>query len=150
MVIEETRYITIFFLMSTSFHVPGLSEIYSAFVYPALIDDERMVQVFQNLIDIDNAIQHTPAGGMVRIEAREASQGADSWIECRVSDSGPGFRDEDLPHIFKPFFTRRRGGTGLGLSIVQRKVEEHGGSVTVGNGKEGGAMVEVRLKSLVE
>jgi PAS domain S-box-containing protein len=115
---------------------------------PALIDDERMVQVFQNLID--NAIQHTPAGGRVRIEAREASQGSDRWIECRVSDSGPGFREEDLPNIFRPFFTRRRGGTGLGLSIVQRIVEEHGGSVTAGNGEEGGAMVEVRLKSLVE
>ncbi|GEM_PF-886218 len=109
-----------------------------------LIDSERMIQVFQNLID--NAIQHSPRGGVVRIEAREAGGDGDRWIECLISDSGPGFRAEDMSNIFKPFFTRRRGGTGLGLSIVQRIVEEHQGGIILGNREEGGAVVQVRLR----
>jgi signal transduction histidine kinase len=109
-----------------------------------MIDSERMVQVFQNLID--NAIQHSPRGSVVRIEARETGNDGDLWIECMISDSGPGFRAEDLPNIFKPFFTRRRGGTGLGLSIVQRIMEEHRGGIFLGNREEGGAVVQVRLR----
>ncbi|MEW6208441.1 MAG: PAS domain S-box protein [Acidobacteriota bacterium] len=113
-------------------------------VAAVLIDSERMVQVFQNLID--NAIQHSPRGGVVRIETRETGSDGDPWIECMISDSGPGFRAEDLPNIFKPFFTRRRGGTGLGLSIVQRIIEEHQGGIFLGNREEGGAIVQVRLR----
>jgi signal transduction histidine kinase len=109
-----------------------------------MVDSERMVQVFRNLID--NAIQHSPRGGVVRIEARETGSDGDRWIECLISDSGPGFRKEDMPNIFKPFFTRRRGGTGLGLSIVQRIIEEHQGSIVASNREEGGAVVQVRLR----
>ncbi|HEY7544708.1 MAG TPA: ATP-binding protein, partial [Blastocatellia bacterium] len=109
-----------------------------------MVDSERMIQVFRNLID--NAIQHSPRGGVVRIEARETGSDGDRWIECLISDSGPGFRKEDMPNIFKPFFTRRRGGTGLGLSIVQRIIEEHQGSIVASNREEGGAVVQVRLR----
>jgi len=62
-----------------------------------------------------------------------------------VLDSGPGFKPEDLPHVFDPFFSRRRGGTGLGLAIVQRIVVEHGGRVTARNRDESGACLEIVL-----
>ena len=99
----------------------------------------RFLMALTNLIQ--NAIQHTPAGGGVSIEISRVEEGGRAWARCAVLDSGPGFREEDLPRLFEPFFTRRRGGTGLGLSIVQRVVEEQQARITAGNRPEGGAVV---------
>jgi len=110
---------------------------------PIMMDEKRLPQVFSNLIK--NAIQHSSPGATVRVEAEEISLDNRPWVECRVKDSGPGFQIEDLPRIFDPFFTKRRGGTGLGLSIVQRIVQEHGGRITAGNRSEGGAEIVVRI-----
>jgi PAS domain S-box-containing protein len=110
---------------------------------PIMMDEKRLPQVFSNMIK--NAIQHSSPGATVYVEAEEISLDNLLWIECRVKDSGPGFQIEDLPQIFDPFFTRRRGGTGLGLSIVQRIVQEHGGKIMAGNRSEGGAEIVVRI-----
>ena len=107
------------------------------------MDRERLLQVFQNLIE--NAIQHSPPGGTIVIEAAEVCEEGQSWITYQINDSGPGFAQSDLPKIFEPFFTRRRGGTGLGLSIVQRIVEEHSGQIAAGNRPEGGAVISVKF-----
>ncbi|CAM4162836.1 ATP-binding protein [Corallococcus exiguus] len=61
---------------------------------------------------------------------------------------GPGFKSEDLPHVFEPFFSKRRGGTGLGLSIVQRILEEHQGRIRLSNHPQGGAEVTILLPAL--
>jgi len=106
------------------------------------IDKARLAQVFQNLLE--NAVQHSKRGGTVSVTASEI-EGDERWIECAVADEGPGFRDSDLPSVFKPFFTRRRGGTGLGLSIVARIVDEHGGTVRASNRPGGGGLITVRL-----
>jgi PAS domain S-box-containing protein len=108
-----------------------------------LMDRKRLVQVFQNILQ--NAIQHAPAHSTVFVDAsREGGEDGASLV-ITVSDSGPGLGADDLPRLFEPFFTRRRGGTGLGLAIVQRIVEEHGGTVSAANRPEGGAAVSVRL-----
>jgi signal transduction histidine kinase len=104
-----------------------------------LMDPQRLVHAFENLIT--NAMQHAPRGSMVEVTLTIDPDAA----EVVVTDRGPGFREDDLPRIFEPFFTRRRGGTGLGLSIVQRVVDEHGGIVTAENGETGGAIVRVRV-----
>ena len=62
-----------------------------------------------------------------------------------MEDDGEGFRPDDLPAVFEPFFTRRERGTGLGLSIVQRIVEDHAGQVHAGNREEGGAVITIVL-----
>jgi signal transduction histidine kinase len=110
---------------------------------PVLMDRRRLLQAFQNLFA--NAMQHSPSGGIVEVEAQAVRDEDEVWIDCVIKDSGSGFPPEDLPRIFEPFFTRRRGGTGLGLSIVQRIVEEHHGTISAGNRLEGGAVMAVRL-----
>lgn len=105
-----------------------------------LMDAHRLGHAFENLIH--NAIQHSSSGQRVRVTARAADA---STIECVVSDNGPGLSPLDLPRIFQPFYTRRRGGTGLGLSIVQRIVDEHGGTINAANAAEGGAVLTMRF-----
>jgi PAS domain S-box-containing protein len=107
------------------------------------IDPPRLTQVFQNLLE--NAIQHSKRGSSVTVSVSAVRDDDERAIECTVADDGPGFREADLPLVFKPFFTRRRGGTGLGLSIVSRIVDEHGGSVWASNRPEGGGLITVRL-----
>lgn len=99
----------------------------------------RLVIALGNLVQ--NAVHHTPKGGEIVVAADEVVEGDRAWVRCTFEDSGPGFRTEDLPRIFEPFFTRRRGGTGLGLSIVQRIAEEHRARIVAGNRPEGGAIV---------
>ena len=111
---------------------------------PAVRGDRlRLIQVFTNLLT--NAVQHSPEGASVSVAVRARDDEGRCWLECAVVDEGPGFRAEDLPHVFEPFYTRRRGGTGLGLALVQRIVEQHGGVVEAENRESGGASVCVRL-----
>jgi len=104
-----------------------------------LMDSRRLVHVFENLIA--NALHFSPRGSRITIIESVDEEG----VEYAVRDRGPGFAIADLPRIFQPFFTKRRGGTGLGLSIVQRIVEEHGGTISAGNHEQGGAVVRLRL-----
>jgi signal transduction histidine kinase len=110
---------------------------------PVRLDRDRLFRVFHNLLE--NAIQHSSPGDEVVVSSRVLGSDGSAWIECAVADSGPGFQAEDLPHIFEPFFTRRRDGTGLGLSIVHRIAHEHGGEVVAQNRPVGGALMTVRL-----
>jgi PAS domain S-box-containing protein len=108
---------------------------------PVPRDPRRLEQVFQNLVA--NAVQHSSKGGTVRLVVQRASDGR--TVDCRVEDEGPGIPAENLPRVFEPFFTKRKGGTGLGLPIVQRLVEAHGGRVTAANRLHGGAVFTVTL-----
>ncbi|HSK77492.1 MAG TPA: ATP-binding protein [Thermoanaerobaculia bacterium] len=103
----------------------------------------RLLMALDNLIQ--NAVQHTPPAGTVVVELTEHVEGDYAWARCSVEDSGTGFRPEDLPRIFEPFFTRRRGGTGLGLSIVQRIAEEQRACISAGNRPEGGAVITLDI-----
>jgi PAS domain S-box-containing protein len=104
-----------------------------------LMDASRLALVFENLLA--NAVQHSRGGDRILVKASCDGE----RLEVLVRDQGPGFAADDLPRVFQPFYTRRRGGTGLGLSIVQRIVDEHGGIVTASNSDQGGAVVLVRL-----
>ncbi|MGH9874852.1 MAG: PAS domain S-box protein [Pyrinomonadaceae bacterium] len=108
-----------------------------------MLDRRRLSTVFINLIE--NAIQHSASGDVVTIDASRLTEGTGDWIECVVKDLGPGIPPEDLPRIFEPFFSTRRGGTGLGLAIAQKTMEEHGGRLFAENNPEGGARMVARF-----
>ena len=108
-----------------------------------LVDRRRLSKVFVNLIE--NAIQHSPREGVVLVEAVEVREGNQLWLDCAVKDAGKGIAVEEIPNIFEPFFTKRRGGTGLGLAIAKKIMEEHGGSLIAGNNDEGGACMIARF-----
>ncbi len=107
------------------------------------IDRRRLSKVFVNLIE--NAIQHSPQQGSVIIEANKITDGNHEWVQCAIKDSGAGILAADLPKIFEPFFSKRRGGTGLGLAIAQRIMQEHEGKLIAGNNPEGGACMMARF-----
>jgi signal transduction histidine kinase len=108
-------------------------------------DPDRLRQVVGNLVS--NALAYTPAGGTVRLEARQEGNQA----VLTVSDTGTGIPEAALPKVFDRFYraegsrSRQTGGSGLGLSIVKALVELHGGIVNAGNRPEGGAEFRVAL-----
>ena len=108
-----------------------------------LVDRRRLSKVFVNLIE--NAIQHSPRDKTVTVETSEAREDNQLWLDCAVKDDGVGISTADIPKIFEPFFSKRRGGTGLGLAIAKKIMEEHGGKLIAGNNPEGGACMIARF-----
>jgi len=56
------------------------------------------------------------------------------YVMLSIRDDGPGISDEDLDHIFEPFYTKKmmgKSGTGLGLTIVWNSVQDHNGRILV-------------------
>jgi histidine kinase len=98
---------------------------------PVLADRDRIQQVLLNLVA--NALQYTPPGGAVCVEA----SGNGGGVQIAVIDNGIGIAPEHLPHIFTRFYrvdksrSRAAGGAGIGLTIARRMAEAHDGSITV-------------------
>jgi signal transduction histidine kinase len=91
---------------------------------------------------LTNALQATPAGGQITVEA--VMLGEELLIE--VSDSGAGIRAELRERIWEPFFTTKQRGTGLGLAIVRKRMEEAGGRASLSPQRKGeGARFQLRL-----
>ncbi|MDB9822358.1 response regulator [Deltaproteobacteria bacterium] len=94
-------------------------------------DPKRIAEIFSNLIA--NAINYSPDGGRVEVSAHCLSE----YIEIKVTDSGVGIPEEELPKIFDKFYrvkdpkTRKVMGTGLGLAIVKGIIEAHHGTIDV-------------------
>lgn len=115
------------------------------------VDGARMERVIANLIR--NALEHTSPGGRIDVNV-VADEG---WVRLRVSDTGDGIEETDLPHVWDRFYriekSRERGpkatdGAGLGLAIVRGIVEAHGGLVEVSSSAGRGAVFTVRLPRL--
>lgn len=100
---------------------------------------------------IENAVRHTPEGGVVRVFCEE--HGDSVWIG--VADSGPGFTREQREWLnssagpavvdVAPGQIAAGQHTGFGLGIVREIVEARRGAVRVGTSREGGALVLVVL-----
>ena len=102
-------------------------------------DREMLRRAVLNLVL--NAIDAMQEGGQLVFTSFDGPQG----FELEVGDSGPGLDQEQLSHVFDPFYTTKSDGTGLGLAIVHRIAEAHGGRVTVRNCPEGGAAFTIEI-----
>ncbi|MCH8224548.1 MAG: HAMP domain-containing protein [Chloroflexi bacterium] len=95
-----------------------------------ILDRTRIAQVVGNLLE--NAVQHTPRGGAVRVSV-EATPAGNARVT--VEDSGEGIAPEDVALVFERFYrvdpsrSRATGGVGLGLTIAKKLVEAHGGAI---------------------
>jgi signal transduction histidine kinase len=102
-------------------------------------------RVLDNLLD--NAIEHTPAGGDIRIALNENHD----RIQVSVRDTGTGIPLDDLPFVFDRFYrkssnhTGNNSGAGLGLAIAQRIVELHGSRISVRSTVNKGAEFDFSL-----
>jgi two-component system sensor histidine kinase MprB len=120
-------------------NAPGIH--FNAELEPVLVDGvpERLGRAINNLLD--NAARHSPPGGTV--DVRVGPEGV------RVRDHGVGVAESDLPYVFDRFFrgtnSRGRQGSGLGLAIVRQVTEQHGGSASVANAPDGGAIFTLAL-----
>lgn len=90
---------------------------------PSPIDAGQIQQVLVNLVK--NAMQAMTKGGWLTLETGQTAECV--WVS--VADTGGGIPQDQINHIFEPFYTTKKKGTGLGLMIVQRIVRAHGGRI---------------------
>ena len=109
---------------------PGLS--------PIITDGERLHGVLVNLLtNARNALDARKAGpGASAIDSRPdlelvTQRAAGDRVVITVRDRGVGIEAENLPRVWEPYFTSRRGGTGLGLAIVRNVIDGLGGSIAI-------------------
>lgn len=117
------------------------------------------VEALENILK--NCVEHTPAGGAVRVSIVE------DVLACRIhiEDTGPGIADDDLPHIFERFYRGEESahatselnpaGVGIGLALAKSLVSAQGGTLTAHNATDaqgnvtGAAFDMVFFKSIV-
>ncbi len=116
-------------------------------------DGAQIQQVMVNLLM--NSIQAMPEGGKVEVtisnispnHAKVQQNDVSCFLKLRIEDEGEGIAEQNLEHIFTPFFTTKTlgTGTGLGLSIAHGIVEEHGGWIEVASIPRRGTCFSVYL-----
>lgn len=105
------------------------------------MDQSQIKQVLVNLIK--NAMQAMTRGGTLTVQS--GSVGDTVWIS--VGDTGGGIAQDEINHIFEPFYTTKKKGTGLGLMIVQRIVSRHGGRIELESHVGQGTTFRIHLPS---
>ena len=93
-------------------------------------DPQQLEQVLVNLLL--NAIDAMPRGGRITVKAGLDPAAESPGVVVGITDTGNGIEPADLPKIFQPFFSAKKGkGIGLGLSICDRIIQNHGGKIAV-------------------
>ncbi|MBN1841794.1 MAG: response regulator [Deltaproteobacteria bacterium] len=102
---------------------------------------QQLNQVFMNLLV--NAAQAMEDQGKIKISTR----GYDGSVEVKISDTGMGIPEENIPKVFNPFFTTKDvgKGTGLGLNVAYNIIEKHKGTIDVESAVGKGTTFTIRI-----
>jgi two-component system, OmpR family, sensor histidine kinase MprB len=118
---------------------PSAQYTLSAVPTPVNCSAEQLQRAIRNLLD--NAATWNPEGATIEVVVDPTG--------LTVRDHGPGIADQDLPHVFDPYYrsetARGKPGTGLGLAIVHDIVNRHGWTVTVDPAPDGGTLAAIRI-----
>ncbi len=125
---------------------------------PLLCDRQQLARALTNIIknageSVMTRIERDGKGhgsgganpGLISIAIADAADVA----TITVTDNGIGLPVDGRDRLTEPYVTTRVRGTGLGLAIVRKIVEDHGGTLTLGDGPAGGASVRVRLARML-
>ena len=109
--------------------------------------DTRMLrQALLNLLrNAAEAIPDDKSDRRVTVRTSVEPEQGKQWATISIQDTGEGIAATDLQKIFIPFFTTKTKGHGIGLALAHRVITEHGGTLTVANAAEGGAVFTIRL-----
>jgi len=106
------------------------------------VDAGMITDAFLNIVR--NAVDAVETEGQIKITVRNLSGDYPS-VSVEVKDNGCGIEEADMPHLYNPFFTRKKYGTGLGLSQVVKIVELHHGAINIVSEKGKGTKVSITL-----
>lgn len=109
---------------------------------PVMVDAAMMADAFLNVIR--NATDAVGENGKIVISLRYFDETHQS-VAVEIKDNGGGIDNDDMPHIFNPFFSRKNYGTGLGLSLVKKIIDLHQGMIDVSSRKNEGTKVLIIL-----
>lgn len=108
---------------------------------PVMGDASQIRQVIHNVLrNAEDALAEQPAPQLV-IECEPLRHA----VRLTFTDNGAGFSPQILAKAFEPYVTTKARGTGLGLAIVRKIVDEHQGSITLGNVEPHGARITIEL-----
>lgn len=103
------------------------------------IDEAAMRSTLINLLL--NSIQAMSEGGELRV----STDAGDQELRVEIADTGSGMTDEEVKHIFEPFYTTKSQGLGLGLFFAATVIEQHSGSVDVKSQPGKGTKITIKL-----
>lgn len=105
------------------------------------MDVQRVGQILDNIVT--NSIRFAPDQGELSVTVTIHDQ----YIRYEICDSGPGFKDTEIPHLFQKFYRGEQGQSGLGLYTARVITEKHGGTIHANNRQDGGACVIFTIKT---
>src|SRR5436190_5366368 len=126
-------------IIKASLHALRQPDVDAAAVREAAADIDEEVARLNRLVNARHAMDGAAAAVTL------ATRANGTHVQIAIVDRGVGIAPEDLPHVFDPYFTTKRGGTGLGLPIAKNIVEGLGGTIGVTSSPGRGTEIRIDL-----
>ena len=105
-------------------------------------DRRWMSEAFSNIIK--NSLQHTEAGGTIKISSEETNLS----VNIRIEDNGCGISKKDLPNIFERFYHGEKSdpnSNGIGLSLAKQIINSQNGTISCESEEGRGTIFEIKI-----